>query len=76
MDGLAKKEYKITVADGILQPKIDGKVIPCQLSSTTKRNDYCSIVLEGEAAQTVIANMNKYSEEFGTVIDEEGNIVR
>ena len=69
-------QVKFTFADGILQPKIDGKVIPCQLSSTTKRNDYCPIVLEGEAAQTVIANMNKYSEEFGTVIDEEGNIVR
>jgi len=69
-------QAKFTFVDGVLQPEIDGKVIPCQLSSTTKRNDYCPIVLEGEAAQTVISNLNKYSEEFQTVIDENGNIVK
>jgi hypothetical protein len=67
---------KFTFVDGVLQPEMVGKVIPCRLSSTTKRNDYSPIVVEGEEAAQVIANMNKYSEEFGTVIDEEGNIVR
>lgn len=69
-------QVKFTFIDGVLQPEMEGKVIPCRLSSTTKRNDYSPIVVDGEEAQTVIANMNKYSEEFGTVIDEDGNIVK
>ena len=69
-------QAKFTFVDGVLQPKIQGKVIPCSLSSVTHRNDYCPIILEGEEAQKVINQLNQYSEEFGLVIDEEGNITR
>lgn len=65
-----------TFVDGVLQPETTGKVIPCQLSSVTSKNDYCPIILEGEAAQQVIANLNKYSEGLGTIVDENGNVIK
>ena len=65
-----------TFVDGVLQPQVAGKVIPCQLSSVTTTNDYCPIILEGEAAQKVIDNLNAYSEGLETIIDENGNVTR
>lgn len=65
-----------TFVDGVLQPQTAGKVIPCQLSSVTDRNDYSPIVLEGEAAQKVIENLNLYSEGLGTMVDENGNVYK
>jgi len=77
----SKKESMIfqttfTFVDGVLQPQIAGKVIPCQLSSVTDKNDYSPIVLEGDKAQKVIENLNRYSEGLGTVIDENGNVLK
>lgn len=77
----AEKESMIfqttfTFVDGVLQPQTAGKVIPCQLSSVTDKNDYCPIILEGEDAQEVIDNLNRYSEGLGTIIDENGNVIK
>lgn len=63
-----------TFVDGVLQPEMKGKVIPCQLSSVTNKNDYSPIVLEGEKAQQVIDNLNKYSEGLNTIIEDDGNV--
>ncbi len=76
----AEKESMIfqasfTFIDGVLQPQTDARVIPCRLSSVTDKNDYCPVVLEGEEAREVLAQLNSYSEEFGLVIDETGHIL-
>ena len=63
-----------TFIDGVLQPEMKGKVIPCQLSSVTSQNDYSPIVLEGDKAQQVIDNLNKYSEGLNTVIEDDGTV--
>lgn len=68
-------QIKFTLEDGVLLPQAKAKVIPCRLSSVKNRNDYCPVILTGEEAKQVIDNMNRYSEEFHTVIDEEGNIL-
>ena len=67
-------QIKFSFAEGVMQEETEAKIIPCRLSSVTNQNDYCPVILEGEEAQKVIAQMNGYSEEFGVVIDEEGNI--
>lgn len=63
-----------TFVDGVLQPQTEGKVIPCQLSSVTSKNDYSPIVLEGDKAQQVINNLNQYSEGLNTVIEDDGTV--
>lgn len=63
-----------TFIDGVLQPEMKGVVIPCQLSSVTNTNDYSPIVLEGEKAQQVIDNLNKYSEGLNTIIEDDGTV--
>lgn len=69
-------QITFTFVDGVLQAQAPGKVIPCRLSSVTDKNDYCPITLEldGDEAQSVFDNLTHYSEQFGTVIDEAGNI--
>lgn len=69
-------QIKFSFVDGVMQEDTNAKIIPCRLSSVTNRNDYCPVILEGEEAQKVIDQMNGYSEAFGLVIDEEGNILK
>lgn len=48
------------------------KIIPCSISSVSNRNDYCPTPLTGDEGQRVINRLNKFSENFGVKIDENG----
>ena len=65
-----------TFVDGVLQPDIDVHVEPCLISSTPGRNDYCPTTLTGSEYDRVLANINAYSAQFGTVFDENGDYVQ
>ena len=69
-------QIKYTFVDGEREGEGVGKVIPCMLSSSENKNDYCPYVLEGEDVQKVFKPLNKYCEEFGVTIDEDGNIIK
>ena len=62
-----------TFVDGVLQPDIDVHVEPCSISSTPGRNDYCPTTLTGSEYDRVLANINAYSAQFGTVFDANGD---
>lgn len=62
--------------DGVLEEDPSAiRAIPCRLSSSTSKNDYCPEILEGDEAESVIANLNKYSEEFGIAFDAQGYLI-
>ncbi len=65
-------QQTFTFVDGVLQEGSDVTVIPCRLSSTTKKNDYCPVILEGEEAWKVLEKINDMSAEFGLSFDENG----
>ena len=48
------------------------KAIPCSISSVTGRNDFCPTPLMGENAKRVIKRLNKYSNDYGVTVDENG----
>ncbi len=64
-----------TFVDGVLQKDSSIRVIPCSLSSTTKRNDFRPMPLTGEAAEEWVSHLNKYSEPFGLVFNAEGYLI-
>ena len=68
-------EQTFTFVDGVLQEETTVKAIPCRLSSSTNKNDYCPEILTGDEAAAVIENLNGYSAEFGLVLDVEGNLI-
>lgn len=62
--------------DGVLEADPSAiRAIPCRLSSSTSKNDYCPKILEGDEAESVIANLNKYSKEFGIAFDTQGYLI-
>jgi poly-gamma-glutamate synthesis protein (capsule biosynthesis protein) len=66
-------QQTFTFVDGVLQDDSSSiRAIPCRLSSTTSKNDYCPVVLTGEDAEEVIEHLNEYSEEFGIAFDTDG----
>jgi poly-gamma-glutamate synthesis protein (capsule biosynthesis protein) len=66
-------QQTFTFVDGVLQEEDSAiRAIPCRLSSTTSKNDYCPVVLTGDEAAEVIGHLNEYSEEFGIAFDNEG----
>lgn len=69
-------QQTFTFVDGVLQEETVVKAIPCRLSSSTDKNDYCPEILTGDEAKKVITNLNKYSEEFGLEFDVEGNLIQ
>jgi poly-gamma-glutamate synthesis protein (capsule biosynthesis protein) len=69
-------QQTFTFADGVLQDDSESiRAIPCRLSSTTSKNDYCPVVLTGDEAEEVIGHLNAYSEEFGIAFDAEGYLL-
>lgn len=70
-------QQTFTFVDGKLQTDTDAiRVIPCRLSSSTNRNDYCPMICEGEMAEETIANLNSYCEEFGIKFGVDGYLVK
>ena len=49
-------------ADGKVADADNINIIPCSLSSSTSKNDYCPTPLEGDEAERVKAKIEKYSE--------------
>jgi poly-gamma-glutamate synthesis protein (capsule biosynthesis protein) len=69
-------QQTFTFVDGVLQDDSSAsRAIPCRLSGSTSKNDYCPIVLTGDEAAEVIEHLNEYSEEFGIVFDDEGYLL-
>ena len=68
-------QQTFTFAEGELQEDTEIKVIPCSVSSTTKRNDYKPTPAEGEDAVRIIGRINEYSADFGLEFDEEGYLI-
>lgn len=70
-------QQTFTFADGELVTDTDAiRVIPCRLSSSTDKNDYCPMIAEGEMAEETIGNLNGYCEEFGIRFDVDGYLVK
>jgi len=69
-------QQTFTFVDGVLQEETKIRAIPCRLSSTTKRNDYCPVVLSGDDAIAWAEEMNGYCEEFGLQFDAEGYLIQ
>lgn len=70
-------QQTFTFADGALQTDAEAiRVIPCRLSSSTDKNDYCPMICEGEMAQETIDNLNRYCEEFGIRFDAAGYLIK
>ncbi len=51
-------QQTFTLTDGMVQPESEARVIPCSLSSVTRRNDFCPIVLECEEAEGLFQRLN------------------
>jgi poly-gamma-glutamate synthesis protein (capsule biosynthesis protein) len=69
-------QQTFTFVDGILQDDSSAiRAIPCWISSTTEKNDYCPTVLTGDAAATLIGHLNEYSQEFGLAFDNDGYLL-
>jgi poly-gamma-glutamate synthesis protein (capsule biosynthesis protein) len=61
--------------DGVLQPDIDASIIPCRLSGSDDYNDFRPVIAEGERRQSIINNVNSYSEPYGSAqFDEDGTL--
>lgn len=57
-------QQTFTFVDGVLQPRIDARFIPCFLSSQTDKNDYRPTLAEGEEYDRIIRKVNDYSVDF------------
>ena len=68
-------EETFVFTDGVLT-ETRVRAVPCRLSSTTKRNDYCPVVLDGEEADCWAEEMNGYCEEFDLQFDAEGYLIK
>ena len=58
--------------DGVPRGEARLQVIPCTLSSVTSRNDFCPTPAQGEKRESIIENLNTYSQSFGVSIDQDG----
>ena len=62
--------------DGILEVDAEAiRVFPCRLSTATEINDCCPVILDGEEAEQLMANLNQYSAEFGIAFDAQGYLI-
>ena len=52
----------------------EANIIPCMISSTSSRNDYCPTPQTGEKGQSIIDRVNTYSKDFGVQADENGEL--
>jgi poly-gamma-glutamate synthesis protein (capsule biosynthesis protein) len=69
-------QQTFTFVDGALQDDTSAiRAIPCWISSTTEKNDYCPTVLTGDDAATLIGHLNEYSQEFGIAFDNDGYLL-
>ncbi|MBE5939307.1 MAG: CapA family protein [Lachnospiraceae bacterium] len=70
-------QQTFTFVDGVLQIKPDDiKIIPCRLSSSADKNDYCPMIVTGTMAVETMSNLNGFCKEFGTEFDMDGYIIK
>lgn len=55
-------QQTFTIDDGKLKETDDINLIPCRISSTTDRNDYCPTPLEGEEKEQVLEKIETYNQ--------------
>ena len=60
--------------NGEMQESTEARVIPCSVSSVTARNNYQPTPLAAEEAARVIGRLNEYSDTFGIMIGEDGQV--
>lgn len=68
-------QQKLTFVDGELQTGLDAKVIPCTISSTDSRNDFCPTVQSGNRKSSILKDLESYSQKWGTKFTVDGEIV-
>lgn len=64
-----------TFLDGVLQPQIDARFIPCSLSGKKTKNNYRPTPVSGEEVDRIIQKVNGYSEPFGFAWNEDGTYI-
>ena len=70
-------QQTFTFTDGALDPTVDVHIVPCLISSTTSKNDFCPTPQTGEAAETILNHLNSYSAGYSDFsLDTEGNFYR
>lgn len=65
-------QQTFTFVDGVLQPQIDARFIPCSLSGKTDLNDYRPVPSKGEEFDRIIQKINDYSLEFDFAWNPDG----
>lgn len=65
-------QQTFTFYDGVLGEEMEARVVPCSVSSVTKRNDFCPTPAEGEEFDRILERINEYSAPFGVQFDERG----
>ena len=65
-------QQTFTLIDGELVLDADARFIPCRLSGVNNRNNYQPILATGERFTKIIEKMNKYGEQFGFQLNENG----
>jgi len=50
-------------------------VVPCTISSTTSKNDYCPKLAKGKTYNSIISRMNTYSKNMNVKILSDGTVV-
>ena len=63
---------EITVSDDGAASDAGIEIVPCRISSTTRRNDYQPTIYGEEDAKRVLKRLNEYSAplKYGAVLDE------
>ncbi len=68
-------QLNVTLVDGVVKDKIDMTIIPCKLSSSNDKNDYCPKVIDGKEANALFDRLNSYCEGFNIRVDYNGKPV-
>lgn len=70
-------QQTFTFVDGVLQPDVSAKMIPCTISSTDARNDFQPTVATGDRKAKIIDNLNEYSKPYSPAqLDSDGTVYR
>lgn len=60
--------------DGELLDTMNAQIIPCSISSVSNINNFQPTVLENDAKQRVIDKINKRSQNFNIIVNDDGKI--
>lgn len=69
-------QQTFTFTDGVLQPEIQARIIPCTVSSVSSRNDFQPTVASGEKKQDIIDCVNDYSAPYSSVFFDGNGVLQ